>query len=401
MVPVLPSADAEAAIIRTSPWSDYRPTGMYVKPGEAISIEVGAVPAGTRVEAGIGLWDQTPEAGPTFIPLAANSVKSVSASFGGPVYVRAVNDTSPGGTVQFKVTAGGTPMPLFLLGRDTHADWIKAVNAPNVTPFVEMVTNRAIVTFATDKVKAALAKDPTVDIAKIAAVYDRMIASHDAVAGLDGSSASSPKRVHPLHYVSHQKQAYMFATSYRAAFCGDCANYLFTNDLIKDGWGPWHETGHLYQGAWEWSGLDEVSVNIYSLTFEKLLGNTHRLLGETSPGVSFWDRALQRRAANTPLDKLDLFEQLVMLWQLRLAYGPDFWPNLQKRYRDPATTPANSEGDDNRKQNFIVMASRVSGKDLRGYLSAWGIKPTAATDTAVKALNLPAADVNALLALRP
>jgi Peptidase M60, enhancin and enhancin-like/N-terminal domain of M60-like peptidases len=406
IVPVLPSARAEAGVLKTNPWSDYRPTGIYAKPREVISIQVGAAPAGATLEAVLGLWNQKTgvaspvEVDPTFIPLAANSTNNVSSTYGGPVYVRAVN-TTKGGTVQFKVTAGGTPMPLFLLGRGTHAEWIKAVNAPNATPYVEMVTNRAIVTFYTEQVKAVMAKDPTVDIAKIAAVYDQMIGSHDGVAGLDDSSPTSMRRVHPLHYLPHNRASYMFATSFRTAYCVDCANFLFTNDLIKDGWGPWHETGHMYQGAWEWSGLSEVSVNLYSLTFENLLGKTNRLLGESSPGVTFWGRALQRRAANTPLDKMELFEQLVMFWQLRLAYGSDFWPTLQKRYRDPATTPANNEGLDNRRQNFIVMASRAAGQDLRGYLSAWGIPPTAATDTAVKALNLPAADVTALLAVRP
>jgi Peptidase M60, enhancin and enhancin-like/N-terminal domain of M60-like peptidases len=394
----------------TYPWSDYRSTGIYAAPGEVISIAVGAAPAGTTVQAWIGLHQQkvgtsAPAlvAFPPFIDLTAGTTQTISSPDGGPIYVRAVNNTTKGGTVKFQIVQGGTAMPFFLMGRDTHAQWLAAINAPNVTPYVEAVSNKTIITFTTDKVKAALTTDPTADIARTAKLFDDMIASHDSVAGLDDSSALNMKHEHPLHFTPQDVAGYyMFAWYYRTAFCLDCAPLLFTKAFILDGWGPWHEVGHMYQGGWEWSNLTEVSVNIYSMEFEKTLGSTNRLIADNSSvaGVKVWDHALQQRPTLTAFDSLDLFERLVMFWQLRLNYGAKFWPALHKLYRDPATRPAFTD-DESRRQNFIVMASRAAGQDLRGFLSAWSLKPTAATDAAVQALNLPAADTNALLALRP
>ncbi len=37
----------------------------------------------------------------------------------------------------------------------------------------------------------------------------------------------------------------------------------------KDGWGPWHEAGHQRQQTWKWSGLTEVTVNIYSMAVQR------------------------------------------------------------------------------------------------------------------------------------
>lgn len=410
VVPVLPDGRTSATLRHWYPWSDYRSTGIYAKPGEVISVAVGAAPAGTTVQALIGIWQQKTAVGgaldtdPTVVALTPNTTNNISTPYGGPVYVRAVNPVK-GGTVRFQVTQGGTKMPIFLLGRDTHAQWIAAVNASDAAPYVEVVSNRAILTFPTDRVKAALSGDPTADIAGIAALYDEMLASHDGVAGLDGSSATDQRSEHPLHYTPQEvPNYYMFAFNYRTAYCvSDCAQFLFTKKLMSDGWGPWHETGHMYQGLWEWRALVEVSVNLYSLEFESKMGARNRLLREDSSvaGVNHWDRALQLRPTLTSFEQLDVFERLVMFWQLRLAYGPSFYASLHKLYRNPAMRPTTLSDDESFRQTFIVSASRVAGRDLRAYFSAWGLRATPAVDTQVQALGLPPADVNALLQLRP
>jgi hypothetical protein len=395
----------------TFPWTDYRSTGIYAQPNESISIAVGAIPPGTTVEALIGVWQQGAGIGswavdPKVRALTANATTAVSTPDGGPVYVRATNPVK-GGSVTFRIVGGGTPMPLFLLGRDNHAQFLAALNAPNATPYLEMVSHRTIVTFKTDKVKAALAAEPSTNVAKIAVLFDRLLASHDSVAGLDNSSVYNARDDHPLHYTSHADPTYyFFAFFYRTAFAQDFANVLFTKTFASEepGWGVWHETGHMYQGAWEWNELIEVSVNIYSLEFGRKIGVPNRLTlydyDASVPGVKIWDRALQLRPTITTFEQLDLFQRLVMFWQLRLAYGQNFYGNLQKLYRNPATRPALPD-DASRRQQFIVSASRIAGQDLRAYFTAWGLTPTSATDAQVAALGLPAANVGTLLALRP
>jgi Peptidase M60, enhancin and enhancin-like/N-terminal domain of M60-like peptidases len=410
IVSVLPdSQDYADQRFSTFRWTDYRSTGTYAKPNEQIKIAVGNVPAGTTIEALVGTWQQGSGVGtwtnaPTPLALAANTTTTVSTPTGGPVYVRATNPVK-GGSVRFQIVAGGTPMPLFLLGRDSHAQFIAALNAVNVTPYVEMVTHRAIVTFKTDKVKAALAADPATNVAKIAGLFDKLLASHDSVAGLDNSSAADMQDEHPLHYTSHDDPTYYFFAYYnRTAYQQNFANVLFTKAFLSEepGWGVWHESGHMYQGAWEWADLIEVSVNLYALEFSGKIGVPNRLTKDDSSvaEVKYWERALQRRSEITEFEELELFERLVMFWQLRLAYGPSFYGDLQKRYRNPATRPALPD-DASRRQQFIVTASRIAKQDLRSYFNGWGLKATAATNAEVSALGLPAANVNALLAFRP
>ena len=411
LINVVPESEIYAVQRRsTFRWSDYRSTGTYAQPNESIQIAVGAVPAGTRVEALIGTWQQGSGAGSwAFAPqpytLTPNATTTIARDTGGPVYVRATNPVKSG-SVRFQVVSGGTPMPLFLLGRDNHAQWIAALNAANVTPYIEVVSHRAIITFKTDSVKTALATDPGVNIAKMAVLFDRLLASHDSVSGLDNSTPQHIRDDHPLHFTSHDDPTYyFFAFYYRTAFQQNFANVLFTKTFLTEepGWGVWHETGHMYQGAWEWSELIEVSVNIYSLEFGRKIGVPNRLTfydDASSPGVKIWERALQLRSTVAAFENLDAFQTLTMFWQLRLAYGPDFYAKLNKFYRDPATRPALPDNEA-RRQQFIVSASRIAGQDLRAYLNTWKLIAAPATDAQVVALGLPAADVNALLALRP
>ena len=411
LVSVVPESESYALQRRsTFRWSDYRSTGTYAQPNEAIQISVGAVPMGTRVEALIGTWQQGSGVGSwAFTPqpytLAANTTTTIARDSGGPVYVRATNPVK-GGSVRFQIVSGGTPMPLFLLGRDNHAQWIAAMNAANVTPYVEVVSHRAIITFKTDNVKTALATDPGVNIAKMAVLFDRLLASHDSVSGLDNSTPQDVRDDHPLHFTSHDDPTYYFFAYYsRTAFKQDFADVLFTKKFltVEPGWGVWHETGHMYQGAWEWNELTEVSVNIYSLEFGRKIGVPHRLIlndDGSSPGVKIWDRALQLRSTVAAFENLDVFQMLTMFWQLRLAYGPSFYAKLHKLYRDPATRPALPDNAA-RRQQFIVSASKIAGQDLRAYFNSWQLIATPATDAQVAALGLPAANVAALLALRP
>jgi Peptidase M60, enhancin and enhancin-like/N-terminal domain of M60-like peptidases len=398
-------------------WSFYRATGLYAPPGVDIEITVGGIPAGTDVKAMVGLWQQATgvtspsEVDPTQFPVNANGKTIIRSVYGGPIYFRATNNINPTGSVTFTVGPTAKQMPTLFLGRTTHAQWVAQLNAPDVAPYAEVVTNRTIITFNTNKVKEALTLDANADMTRIGMLYDEMLASHDFVAGLADGGGVHAKQQQPMHFTPHQRSDYyMFATYYRTAFCYvDCAPILFTKLFMLNGWGPWHEAGHMYQGAWEWSDLTEVSVNLYSLEFQKRLGQTSRLITDSNvaDGTKIWDSALRNRSRVTNFDALDVFERLSVFEMITLRYGRDFWSKLHRAYRDPATRPAamgsfNSiVSNETKRQTFILMASKISGQDLRGFFNAWGLRADASTDAAVSALGLPAADVNAMLAQRP
>ncbi|WP_219811169.1 M60 family metallopeptidase, partial [Bacillus thuringiensis] len=59
----------------------------------------------------------------------------------------------------------------------------------------------------------------------------------------------------------------------------------------------------------------------------------------------------------------DVFVKLVMLWQLQLAYGEDFYPKLHQLYRDMPSSEL-PQNDENKKQLFMISASKVAKQNL-------------------------------------
>ena len=62
--------------------------------------------------------------------------------------------------------------------------------------------------------------------------------------------------------------------------------------------------------------------------------------------------------------------KLAMFWQLRLAFGDDFYPQLHQYYREHEL---DLPDDDAKVQAFIRVASQVSGWDLSPFFEAWGL----------------------------
>jgi hypothetical protein len=52
---------------------------------------------------------------------------------------------------------------------------------------------------------------------------------------------------------------------------------LQPGSVINDGWGVWHELGHLHQQKWEWNAVGEVTTNIYSLYVQRVFTGQSRL----------------------------------------------------------------------------------------------------------------------------
>lgn len=404
---------AEAARVRTNFWlADYRPTGRWAAPGVAFNVEVGALPPGVQASLLVGVWgDRTRapagdsvQAKPTEYALHPG-VHSIVDPIGGPIHVRVLTrDQGREGEVRLRI-AGARRLPVYRAGIGSLAGW-RADVAGTDAPFVEVLTSRALLTLPTAEVRAVLAQESEAALARSIQALDDMAATYDAVAGLTATGGVHRPRANLLHFTAHwDARYYMYAFIYRTAYCADrCLGFVLGERFITDGWGPWHEAGHMYQGAWEWSDLTEVSVNLYSLEFQQRLGQPSRLTKDDADGltgISHWDHALLVRPGLPRFDDLPVMERLVPLWQLRLAYGVEFWARLHQRYRDPTTRPADLAGDEARRQALIVEASRVTGQDLRGFFASWALRSSPETDRALEALSLPRADEELLLGLRP
>ncbi|WP_415803247.1 putative mucin/carbohydrate-binding domain-containing protein, partial [Bacillus albus] len=191
---------------------------------------------------------------------------------------------------------------------------------------------------------------------------------------------------HSIHFVEDwYTDNYMYATYYRTAYSkGNLESVLNLEELTNDGWGPWHEVGHQHQqDTWLWDGLGEVTVNIYSLAVQTTFGHKTRLEQERR-----YEAAFAYLGKPDAQEKMNVFEKLVMFWQLHLAYGDQFYPNLHQMYRLLHDTEL-PKSDEEKKQMFIYMTSKVAGQNLIPFFDKWGLFANDATREKIEKLNLP------------
>ncbi|MDZ4503051.1 putative mucin/carbohydrate-binding domain-containing protein, partial [Bacillus cereus] len=168
---------------------------------------------------------------------------------------------------------------------------------------------------------------------------------------------------------------------------GDAIQYVLDiNKFVTDGWGPWHEAGYLrQQSPWKFYNMTEVQNNIYSLSVEKAFNQPSNL---EKSGI--YPKAFQYlEQGNKNYDEIsDVFVKLVMLWQLQLAYGEDFYPKLHQLYRDMPSSEL-PQTDENKKQLFMISASKVAKQNLIPFFEKWGLRPNNDTIQKVAALGYP------------
>ncbi|PGE17330.1 hypothetical protein COM64_17910 [Bacillus toyonensis] len=362
-------------------FSPYEPTGLYAKPNEQITINV---EGNQDIQVYIGTysydasWREDSKIKSFTLKPGINTIQSPN---GGMIYFY---NKQQGGTIRTTITTGGTTTPFFELGKHTKQDLINMLDQYPNAHAVELKGERVLITASPARVKKYLLGSNT-DPVQLLKKMDEATRIQDKVAGLSEEQVDK----HYVHYVeeNHSPDYYMYATSYRTAYVGDAIQYVLDiNKFITDGWGPWHEAGHLrQQSPWKFYNMTEVQNNIYSLSVEKAFNQPSNL---EKSGI--YPKAFQYlEQVNKNYDEIsDVFVKLVMLWQLQLAYGEDFYPNLHQLYRD---MPSNEipQTDENKKQLFMISASKVAKQNLIPFFEKWGLRPNNDTIQKVTALGYP------------
>ncbi|TXR98633.1 hypothetical protein DN390_17960 [Bacillus sp. SH7-1] len=374
----------EAKREKRSEQKNYMPTGIYVKPNEQVTITV----SGTqKIRAIIGTHQYDKEWGKE-IDLSPGS-NTISSPNGGVLGLDNFQNT---GTVKVQVTQGGSPIPFFVLGKHTKEDWIAMMNNYPNAHAVQLKSERAVLTVTRDSAnKYIVNQDPVPLLNK----YDEMIRSQDKLAGL---SETDPN---PLHRSTRRIWAFVEnpnAQSWGMYASWDGAVFTTAGEAIKStlnvnefGWGQMHEAGHARQQyPWTWNdlrGMGEVTNNLYSLVADKKIypNKPTRLESEGDYNRAF---AYLKQTNKEYKNIDDLFVKLVMLWQLHLAYGDDFYPNLHKLYRE---TPEDQlpKTDEDKIQTFIYNTSKIAKQNVLPFFDQWGLKATQETRQKVEALNNP------------
>ncbi|MGE6591822.1 M60 family metallopeptidase [Bacillus mycoides] len=365
-------------------FSPNEPTGIYTKENEELNIEI---QGNQSIKAFIGTRSYDKE-DPKEFDLKPGK-NTISSPNGGILYFYNLNDT---GEVTATVTSGGSHFPLFILGKHTKKDWDEMLKQYKNPYAVELKGERSLITASYDKVNNYMGKTDPTDLMK---AHDEAIRIENALSGLSEDGVGMAKS--GKHYVQfieakYSLRSYMYATNYYTGYAKESIKYVLDLEKFKnDGWGPWHEVGHLHQQQpWEWKGMGEVTVNIYSLAVQMAFGNDSRMEVDGRYEQAF--EYLNRSNDQKDFDKAD---PIVMFWQLHLIYGDQFYPKLHQMYRTlsdteyPMLDTDEVISDREKKQMFIYMASKVSGQDLISYFAKWGLHADSDTVEKVSKLQLP------------
>ncbi|WP_144502027.1 putative mucin/carbohydrate-binding domain-containing protein [Bacillus thuringiensis] len=338
------------------------PTGIYAEPNEEITIDI----KGTQsIQAFIGTRSYDEKDPEEFDLKPGKNV--ISSSRGGILYFYNMNNE---GEVTASVTNGGSHFPLFILGKHTKKDWDEMLKKYKDPYAVELKGERSLITTTYDSVQKYMKNTDPTDLMKL---HDKIIRLENAVAGLSEDSVGVAKSpTHYVQFVEKRKPAkgdFMFAKHYHTGYIPTAMNRVLDIEVLeKDGWGPWHEVGHLHQQEpWKWSKVREVTVNIYSLAVQKALENQLEMDEHYKNSFEYLEKPKAERF-------IDDINPLTMFWQLNVVYGEHFYPRLHQAYRLlPQSEMPHS--DEEKKQLFIYMTSQVAGQNLIPFFEEWGLTP--------------------------
>lgn len=215
--------------------------------------------------------------------------------------------------------------------------------------------------------------------------YDKMLLSHYTFIGLTKYNKIPENKI--LARVNFNY--YMFRDGDGVAYLGNerTMNMVADPSVVIQGdpcWGFCHEVGHVLQmrPQLNWSGLTEVSNNIYTMYTTTTLGNKSRLqeggsyasarksIIESSPKISY-------------LQDPDVFNRLVPFWQLHLYFSnngkPDFYADLMEELRNRPNAGVGNEAINNQFE-FIKLCCDIGETDLTDFFDQWGFFYTGKID---------------------
>ena len=385
---------------RSNQPSPLQSTGYWLTKGETVSINVDyTASTAPYLHAFISVpHDRTRKFGRASKIYLSRGSNTFQVPQDGILYIASYYD-SIGSDININIASGGKPMPRFILGQNTSADWKAMLSNYSYAPYAEMVGDHMMLTMRRDKAQEYIdAAGPEA----VLRLWDKMVNVASEQYGLTDESATSVhhKVRHRFHFIDGVAPAgvinndecggEMNAWSWRMQTCGDYALKKVVNTATlnsREGWGPIHELGHMFQmKSMQWTtDMLEVSVNLTSMYIQ-------REFGIPSSTVTNWQEKIfpyLNQATRDYNANDDVFIKLGMFWQLDLTFGKDFYARLARSYRDSGNFPS---VDDARQQRFILETSKVSGFNLTPFFEKWGLAVSSATQQQLKQLNQPVID---------
>ncbi|HAT4519411.1 TPA: S-layer protein [Serratia marcescens] len=365
--------------------SDQQPAGKYVSANDKIILNIQNLSKEQSLYLTIG-FNKMYDSG---IPQQENELKNgyneVISSQDGPIFFRLTEskyDINKINGVKIKMT-GGKNLPLFIYGSSTNADWKKELSIYKNAPFVQLLSNRVIITLPS-KVHAS---NPITEPSSTFSMIHSILDFQSELSGFDGieiQDRPSPLRHHFLVDFRSSNKAkeefYMYATDEFIGMLPENAAELTNPKKLSYSWAIWHEIGHTYQQeSWTWNSLTEINVNIFSLYIQEKLGGESRIAIRENGEPSAHDQA-QKYIAKKNKSYIDdnedeVFIKLVMFEELKDKYGWNLFTELFKYFR--STPLPRDASDDTKIHTFVSAICEITGDDLRTFFDKWGIPSSA------------------------
>ncbi len=360
--------DIQAAENKTSQYSlRDNPTGIYIKKGEELVVFADL----KGQHASLLSQDLTTYGGGTqhTYPITAG-VNTITAKADGLIYVQyysASGENAPKIKLNF---AAGRVNGYFDSQKHDASQW-RTVLQKAAAPDIDLVGKFAHLTFP-----VSLFKELTPNGKALIDKWDELIRLEHEFMGLYKYNRVFKNRLY-VHFDYDPKSPYMYATSYRTAYSRSSVHEVIKLDTFTaNPWGGAHEAGHVNQvrPGVKWSGMTEVTTNIYSLYVQTSFGNKSRLMRDNVYNSAF-DSFLGKNIPHN--DAENVWIQLVPFWQLKLylhdALGKtDFYKDLFYHYMtnpDPGTA---AETDGRFQLYFVKAACETARLNLLEFFEKWG-----------------------------
>jgi hypothetical protein len=371
----------------------WRGTGLYAAAGEPVTVELppGAERLGLKLRIGTTTcdntrhdeWRRAPKVD-IEVPLATNRV-TISSPFGGLLYLVVPNGSprppgAEGRSVQVTLR-NACQSVWFKKGRDTPAAWRTSIRKIP-SPWAEIESDKIVLTVPADVVRGL--DDPLALLA-----FWEKIADQDArLTGLPPERRSAERFCADVQLCAGWMHA-GYPIMVPVSTAKDLVNL---EKLRKEGdWGFFHELGHNHQnGDWTFQGTGEVTVNFFTLyNMEHACGIPPRKTRMGEEGIQ--KKVRQWVAEGKPHDAWcrDPFLALEVFVRLQQAFGWGAFERLFAEYR-PLDAAQRPKSDADKRDQWAVRLSRVTGSNIAAVFDAWNIPVTETARQACAAYPKPA-----------
>lgn len=361
--------------------SNYQPSGLYIKANQEMTVTLHET-------------DQVVNPRLVISPPILNKYQDgilegeelkhgdnlITHSEGGIIYF--INESDSTDKPAIVTVKGAQIIPTFESEKTTLSEWKELLLKYPKSPVFELVTSKVIITAEMSLVN--LVMDPV----ELLEAHDVVVDLQAKLSGLSPHSSSLHRTTEfKYHYRQTEEQGFwMYAWLNHTGYSKEgMAFVLDINKFTSDGWGPWHELGHVHQQtAWTPELFTEVTTNLYSLTVQRYFGLPSRL--ETD---NIYEKAFQYLdSTSKDFSDVDIWEKLVMFWQLDLAYGEEIYPLIHKLVRETPESelPTN---DEDKVQKIMFWASQATKQNLIPFFEKWGVNITDENKKQIKDLGYP------------